>query len=243
MRILVVEDEEKIASFIVKGLAAAGYDAEHVTTGAAALERVAAADVMVLDLGLPDLDGIDVIEQLRGNGVDTQIIVLTARAELADRVTGLEHGADDYLVKPFAFEELLARIRARVRAIELVARRHLLVDGIRMDLLERKVSVDGRPVGLPARQFELLEVFLRAPGELLTREWLLAQVWGLAFDPGTNVVDVYVGYLRKKIGSARIETVRNGGYRLVARPSVSGASGQARTAASASTMPQPNTGV
>jgi DNA-binding response OmpR family regulator len=217
MKILVVEDEAKIASFIVKGLAAAGYDAEHVTTGAAALERAAAADVMVLDLGLPDFDGIDVIEQLRGDGVDTQIIVLTARAELADRVTGLEHGADDYLVKPFAFEELLARIRARVRAIELVARRHLLVDGIRMDLLERKVSVDGRPIGLPARQFELLEVFLRAPGELLTREWLLAQVWGLAFDPGTNVVDVYVGYLRKKIGPGRIETVRNGGYRLVAR--------------------------
>jgi DNA-binding response OmpR family regulator len=216
MKVLVVEDEAKIASFIVKGLAAAGYDAEHVTTGAAALERAAAADVMVLDLGLPDLDGIGVIERLRGDGVDTQIIVLTARAELADRVTGLEHGADDYLVKPFAFEELLARIRARVRAIELVARRHLFVDGIRMDLLERKVSVDGRPVGLPARQFELLEVFLRAPGELLTREWLLAQVWGLAFDPGTNVVDVYVGYLRKKIGPTRIETVRNGGYRLVA---------------------------
>ena len=217
MKVLVVEDEAKIASFIVKGLAAAGYDAEHVTTGAEALERAAAADVMVLDLGLPDLDGIDVIEQLRGDGVDTQIVVLTARAELADRVTGLEHGADDYQVKPFAFEELLARIRARVRAIELVARRHLLVDGIRMDLLERKVSVDGRPVGLPARQFELLEVFLRAPGELLTREWLLAQVWGLAFDPGTNVVDVYVGYLRKKIGPGRIETVRNGGYRFVAR--------------------------
>jgi DNA-binding response OmpR family regulator len=240
MKVLVVEDEAKIASFIVKGLAAAGYDAEHVTTGAAALERAAAADVMVLDLGLPDLDGIDVIEQLRGDGVDTQIIVLTARAELADRVTGLEHGADDYLVKPFAFEELLARIRARVRAIELVARRHLLVDGIRMDLLERKVSVDGRPVGMPARQFELLEVFLRAPGELLTREWLLAQVWGLAFDPGTNVVDVYVGYLRKKIGSTRIQTVRNGGYRLVARPRPLD---QARTAAPASTMPQPNTGV
>jgi len=223
MKVLVVEDEAKIASFIVKGLAAAGYDAEHVATGAAALERAAAADVMVLDLGLPDIDGIDVIERLRGDGVDTQIVVLTSRAELADRVTGLEHGADDYLVKPFAFEELLARIRARVRAIELVARRHLLVDGIRMDLLERKVSVDGRPIGLPARQFELLEVFLRAPGELLTREWLLAQVWGLAFDPGTNVVDVYVGYLRKKIGPGRIETVRNGGYRLVARPSVSGA--------------------
>jgi DNA-binding response OmpR family regulator len=241
MRVLVVEDEAKIASFIVKGLAVAGYDAEHVTTGAAALERATAADVMVLDLGLPDVDGIDVIEQLRADGVDTQIIILTARAELADRVLGLEHGADDYLVTPFAFEELLARIRARVRAIELVARRHLIVDGIRMDLLEHKVAIDGRPVGLPARQFELLEVFLRAPGELLTRERLLAQVWGLAFDPGTNVVDVYVGYLRRKIGAARIETVRNGGYRLVERPG--GRAGQARTAASASTMPQPKAGV
>jgi DNA-binding response OmpR family regulator len=142
------------------------------------------------------------------------VIVLTARAELADRVHGLQRGADDYLVKPFAFEELLARIRARVRSLEQVERRHLSLDGIRMDLLDRKVSVDGRRVGLSARQFELLEVFLRSGGEVLTRDRLLEQVWGLDFDPGTNVVDVYVGYLRKKIGADRIETVRNRGYRF-----------------------------
>jgi DNA-binding response OmpR family regulator len=214
MKVLVVEDEERIASFIVKGLGGVGYETEHVVTGLEAIQRAPDADVMVLDLGLPDLDGIDVIRRIREQDLETQVIVLTARAELADRVHGLEHGADDYLVKPFAFEELLARIRARVRSIEQVERRHLGVDGIRMDLLERKVSVDGRRVDLSARQFQLLEVFLRSGGAVLTREELLEQVWGLAFDPGTNVVDVYIGYLRRKIGADRIETVRNRGYRL-----------------------------
>lgn len=214
MKVLVVEDEEKIASFIVKGLGGVGYETEHVATGAEAIRRAPDADVIVLDLGLPDLDGIDVIRRIREQDLETQVIVLTARAELADRVHGLEHGADDYLVKPFAFEELLARIRARVWSIEQVERRHLSVDGIRMDLLNRKVSVEGRRVELSSRQFELLEVFLRSGGAVLTREQLLEQVWGLAFDPGTNVVDVYVGYLRRKIGSDRIETVRNRGYRL-----------------------------
>ena len=215
MKVLIVEDEAKIASFIVKGLEGVGYETEHVVSGTAAIERASDADVMVLDLGLPDLDGIDVLRRVRERDVETQIIVLTARAELADRVHGLEHGADDYLVKPFAFEELLARIRARVRALEQVERRHLSADGIRMDLLDRKVSIDGRAVELPARQFELLEVFLRRPDVVLTREQLLDQVWGIPFDPGTNVVDVYVGYLRKKIGPERIETVRNRGYRFV----------------------------
>jgi DNA-binding response OmpR family regulator len=214
MKVLVVEDEEKIASFIVKGLSGAGYETERVATGAEAIVRAADADVMVLDLGLPDLDGIDVLSRIREQDLETQVIVLTARAELTDRVHGLERGADDYLVKPFAFEELLARIRARVRSLEQVERRHLNADGIRMDLLERKVSVDGRQVDLSARQFDLLEVFLRSGGEVLTRDRLLEQVWGLDFDPGTNIVDVYVGYLRRKIGAQRIETVRNRGYRL-----------------------------
>jgi DNA-binding response OmpR family regulator len=212
MKVLVVEDEKKIASFIVKGLGGVGYETEHVSTGTEA--RAPDADVIVLDLGLPDLDGIDVIRRIREQDLETQVIVLTARAELADRVQGLEHGADDYLVKPFAFEELLARIRARVRSIEQVERRHLSVDGIRMDLIDRKVSVEGRRVDLSARQFELLEVFLRSDGAILTREQLLEQVWGLPFDPGTNVVDVYVGYLRRNIGADRIETVRNRGYRF-----------------------------
>jgi DNA-binding response OmpR family regulator len=216
MRILVVEDERRIASFIVKGLSGAGYDTEHVTTGAEAIERAGDADVMILDLGLPDLDGIDVLERIRAQDLETQVIVLTARAELGDRVHGLERGADDYLVKPFAFEELLARIRARVRSLEQVERRHLRFDGIRMDLLARTVSVEGRRIDLSARQFELLEVLLRSAGTVLTREQLLDRVWGLPFDPGTNVVDVYIGYLRRKIGPDRIETVRSRGYRLVA---------------------------
>ena len=226
MRVLVVEDEEKIASFIVKGLAAAGYETEHVATGGAAIERVADADVVVLDLGLPDLDGMEVLRRVREGGLDTQVIVLTARAELDDRVEGLERGADDYLVKPFAFEELLARIRARVRSLEQVERRHVRFDGIRMDLLDRRVSVDGRLVELSARQFELLEVLLRAGGQVLTRDQLLQQVWGLAFDPGTNVVDVYIGYLRRKIGPGRIQTVRGMGYRLVDPSGTTGGSGR-----------------
>jgi DNA-binding response OmpR family regulator len=217
MKVLVVEDEKKIASFIVKGLAGAGYETEHVATGADAIARAPEADVMVLDLGLPDVDGIEVLGRIRERNLETQVIVLTARAELSDRVDGLERGADDYLVKPFAFEELLARIRARVRSLEQVERRHLSADGVRMDLLDRKVSVDGRQVDLSARQFELLEVFIRSQGEVLARDRLLEQVWGLDFDPGTNVVDVYVGYLRKKIGADRIETVRNRGYRLKRR--------------------------
>jgi DNA-binding response OmpR family regulator len=216
MKILVVEDEDKIASFIVKGLSAIGYETEHVATGAGAIARAPGADVMVLDLGLPDLDGIEVLRRIRSRDLELQVIVLTARAELGDRVQGLELGADDYLVKPFAFEELLARIRARVRTIEQVERRHLRADAISMDLLERTVSVDGRHVELSSRQFELLEVLLRSDGAVLTREQLLEQVWGLSFDPGTNVVDVYIGYLRKKIGSGRIQTVRNRGYRLAA---------------------------
>ena len=214
MKVLIVEDEDKIASFIVKGLSAVGYETERVATGGEAIERAPGADVMVLDLGLPDLDGVEVLRRIRARDLEPQVIVLTARAELGDRVQGLELGADDYLVKPFAFEELLARIRARVRTIEQVERRHLRADAISMDLLERTVSVDGRRVELSARQFELLEVLLRSGGAVLTREQLLEQVWGLSFDPGTNVVDVYIGYLRKKIGADRIETVRNRGYRL-----------------------------
>jgi DNA-binding response OmpR family regulator len=215
MKVLVVEDEARIASFVVKGLTAAGYQTDHVTTGGEAIRHATDADVIVLDLGLPDVDGMDVLRRIREDGLDAQVIVLTARAELDDRVEGLELGADDYLVKPFAFEELLARIRARVRSLEQVERRHLRYDGIRMDLLDRRVSVDGRLVELSARQFELLEVLLRAEGAVLSRDELLEHVWGLPFDPGTNVVDVYIGYLRRKIGPERIETVRTRGYRLV----------------------------
>jgi two-component system, OmpR family, response regulator len=220
MRVLVVEDEAKIASFIVKGLAAAGYDAEHVTTGAEALERAAAADVMVLDLGLPDIDGIDVIEQLRGDGVDTQIIVLTARAELADRVTGLEHGADDYLAKPFAFEELVARVQALARRGPVYRGEptELKVHDLVLDRATREVRRGERLIELTPREFALLECLMRAPGKVLSRALILEKVWGFSKHPLTNVVDVYIRQLRRKIDNdapaALIQTVRGFGYKL-----------------------------
>ena len=214
MKILVVEDEERIATFLVKGLSREGYDLEHVKTGRDALERAGGSDLVILDLGLPDVDGLDVLTSLRAEREDVQVIVLTARDGVDDRVEGLEAGADDYLVKPFAFEELLARIRARVRAMDQQRHRILRWGAVRMDRLARRVTVDGRRIDLSAREFELLEAFLHQPSEIHTREALLASVWGLGFDPRSNLVDVYVRYLRRKLGSGRIETVKGFGYRL-----------------------------
>jgi DNA-binding response OmpR family regulator len=214
MRVLLVEDEDRIASFVVKGLAAHGYEVERVSNGADALRRAPDADLAILDLGLPDIDGLDVLSALRSSAIDVQVIVLTARGDVDDRVRGLERGADDYLSKPFAFEELLARIRARVRTLEQGGRRQLAHHGVRMDLLRREVTVDGRRVELSAREFELLQAFLREPSQTLSRETLLSHVWGLEFDPRSNLVEVYVRYLRKKLGSGRIVTVKGLGYRL-----------------------------
>jgi DNA-binding response OmpR family regulator len=214
MKILLVEDEARIASFVMKGLAAHGYEVEHVTTGADALRRVSETDVAILDLGLPDMDGLDLLPALRSSSTDVQVIVLTARGDVDDRVRGLELGADDYLSKPFAFEELLARVRARIRTLEQGERRQLAHAGVRMDLLRREVAVDGRRVELSAREFDLLQAFLREPARTLSRETLLSQVWGLEFDPRSNLVEVYVRYLRRKLGRGRILTVKGHGYRL-----------------------------
>ena len=218
MRILVVEDEQRIAAFIVKGLTRQGYEVEHVRTGHEALQRAGRCDVVILDLGLPDVDGLHVLTALRAAQEDVQVIVLTARSGVDDRVEGLEAGADDYLSKPFAFEELLARIRARVRTLEQRHRSVLRWGSLQMDLLARRVSVDGRRVDLSAREFALLEALLRRPSETHTRESLLANVWGLAFDPRSNLVDVYVRYLRRKLGRDRIQTVKGAGYRLAPEP-------------------------
>jgi DNA-binding response OmpR family regulator len=215
MRLLVVEDEVRIAAFLVKGLANEGYTVDCVGTGAEALSRSRdpELDLLILDLGLADIDGLDVLRQLRGEGRLLPVIILTARGEVEDWVEGLNLGADDYLTKPFAFEELLARIRARLRS-------HngdppaLQVGQLRLDPLTRRVEVAGESVELTAREFELLETFLRHPDQVLSREQLLSQVWGMNFDPGTNIVDVYVGYLRRKLGEERIETVRSMGYRF-----------------------------
>jgi two-component system, OmpR family, copper resistance phosphate regulon response regulator CusR len=217
VKLLVVEDEERIASFLVKGLTAAGYAVEHAARGSEALERIDRGGfaLVILDLRLPDLDGLDVLRRLRERDDATPVIVLTARAGVDDRVEGLELGADDYMPKPFAFDELLARVRARLRSTAREAAA-LEAGGIRLDLRTHRAEAGGREIDLSAREFALLETFLRHPGQVLSREQLLSQVWGFDFDPGSNLVDVYVGYLRRKLGDDALETVRRVGYRLVA---------------------------
>lgn len=224
--ILIVEDEARIRAFITKGLKAAGYAAVGVATGREGIDHGLSSefDLIVLDIGLPDIDGFDVLDQLRGSGVRTPVIVLTARTSVDDTVHSLETGADDYMPKPFRFEELLARIRLRLRstpdaagasaANEATALEH---GGVRLDLRTRRVTVDGEPVELSAREFSLAQELLEHPGQVLTREQLLSRVWGYDFDPASNVVDVYIRYLRRKLGSDRIETVRGVGYRLASR--------------------------
>jgi DNA-binding response OmpR family regulator len=219
MRLLVVEDEARIASFLVKGLSDQGYCVECVATGAAALERGRdpELDLLILDLGLPDMDGLEVLRELRKEGRWLPVIIVTARGEVEDRVEGLNIGADDYLTKPFAFDELLARVRARLRSHngDLM---YLEVGGVRLDPRARRAEVAGEAVELTDREFALLEMLLQSPGRIVSRAQLLLQVWGLSFDPGTNIVDVYVGDLRRKVGETRIETVGNGGYRFAVDP-------------------------
>jgi DNA-binding response OmpR family regulator len=214
MNVLLIEDEERIASFVSRGLRQHGYDVRCAGSGAEAGPEIAHADLVVLDLGLPDIDGVDVLRSLRARRRQLPVIVLTARAEVEDRVLALDEGADDYLVKPFAFEELLARIRARVRTWELAERTSIEAADIVLDLLDRTVRVHGRPLSLTAREFDLLEMFVRERGSVLSRSDLLRRIWGIDFDPGTNLVDVHVGHLRKKIGADKIETVKGVGYRL-----------------------------
>jgi DNA-binding response OmpR family regulator len=217
VNLLIVEDEERIASFLIKGLRAHGYGVEWVKSGREALERATRPDIslVILDLGLPDLDGLEVLKRLRGRGAVVPVLVLSARGRVHDRVAGLNLGADDYLAKPFAFEELLARVRANLRPYTAIAPDMLIrVGGICVDLLEHKVTIDGRTVSLSAREFSLLKAFVAHPGKVLSRQELLSMAWGMYFDPGSNLVDVYVRYLRRKLGEPVIETVHGAGYRL-----------------------------
>jgi DNA-binding response OmpR family regulator len=217
--ILIAEDEERIAAFVSKGLRAAGYETSATTSGEVALTRVLGGGVqlLVLDLGLPDVDGFDVLRRLREAGSTVPVVVLTARSSVTDTVAGLEQGADDYMAKPFRFEELLARVRLRLRAPTASPEEpNVLRHGpLALDLRTRRIKVGEREVDLSAREFALTETFLRHPGEVLTRERLLSEVWGFDFDPGSNVVDVYVRYLRRKIGPEHFDTVRGVGYRLI----------------------------
>jgi two-component system copper resistance phosphate regulon response regulator CusR len=216
-RILVAEDEPLIASFVAKGLSASGLVPEVACDGASAvgLALTDDYDLLVLDIGLPGMDGFEVLRRIRAAGNGIPIIILTARGAASDTVSGLDGGADDYMAKPFAFGELLARIRLRLRpASREASATHLSSGSFSLDLRSRSVRPHGRMSDLSAREFFLLEVFLRHPGEVLSREQLLSHAWGYDFDSGSNVVDVYVRNLRRKVGPDAIETVRGLGYRL-----------------------------
>ncbi|WP_182524178.1 response regulator transcription factor [Nocardioides dongkuii] len=221
-RILIVEDEARIASFVAKGLRAEGHLTTVVGDGPGGLDHALSGDfdLMVLDIGLPGLDGFAVLDQLRSQGSRMPVIVLTARDSVTDTVSALEGGADDYMPKPFRFAELVARVRLRLRPGQPgepgVAPRDDVLDagGVRLDVRTRRATVGERQVDLSAREFTLAEIFMRNAGQVLSREQLLDHVWGFDFDPGSNVVDVYVGYLRRKFGADAIETVRGMGYRF-----------------------------
>src|SRR5690606_21230630 len=216
-RVLIAEDEPRIAAFLEKGLRAAGYTTAVVTNGvdAAARARSEDVDLLILDLGLPGQDGLAALAQIRARGERMPVIVLTARDQVPDRVAGLDQGADDYLTKPFSFDELLARVRARLRAAGQPESTVIEIGRLRLDLVGRTATVAGKQVELTTREFLLAETLARHAGQVLSREQLLDRVWGLAHDPGSNVVDVYIGYLRRKLGHNVIQTVRGMGYRLV----------------------------
>jgi DNA-binding response OmpR family regulator len=216
MAVLVVEDEPGIVSFLRRGLESAGYSVLEAADGPTGLALATRDDVdlVVLDLGLPGLPGEDVLVALRRARPDVPVIVLTAKDAVADKVANLEAGADDYVVKPFSFSELLARVRARLRGAGQASASAVTVGPLTIDLRARVATVDGRSVALSAREFALAEVLARHPGQVLSQAQLLDQVWGYDFDGSSNVVEVYVRHLRKKLGADRIETVRGAGYRL-----------------------------
>jgi DNA-binding response OmpR family regulator len=223
VRVLIVEDDARIAAFVDKGLTAEGHS---VTIAGTANEAEAALalfdgqlDLMLLDLGLPGGDGEDVLVRLRRRGSTLPVIVLTARAEVTDRVRGLDAGANDYITKPFAFEELLARMRAVRRTVEGPASHELIVGDLRLDTMSKVAWRAGRRIDLSPREWALLELLMHNPTRVLTRTHILSNVWKYDLDPGTNVVDVYIGYLRRKLNRQELEplihTVRGSGYRLL----------------------------
>ena len=222
MHVLIVEDDPRIASFLDKGLRAEGY-VTSIATNAIEANTYAdafAADLglILLDLGLPDGSGTDVLQRLRQRQSDVPVIILTARSDVSDKVRGLDLGANDYVTKPFVFEELLARVRAALRTSAQPTTTELVVGDLRLDLLTKVAWRAGQRIELAPREWALLELFMRSPTHVLTRQRILNQVWEYGFDAGSNVVDVYVGYLRRKLNRAGLEpllhTVRGAGYRL-----------------------------
>jgi heavy metal response regulator len=222
MRILVVEDEQKVASFIKKGLEEEGYAVDVAADGeeglALGLARV--HNLVILDIRLPKMDGLRVLQALRQDHVTAPVLLLTVRATIEDKVLGLDAGADDYLTKPFAFQELVARVRALLRRRAEAEPTVLRIDDLRLDPARRTVTRGGEKIDLTPREFALLDYFMRNPGRVLTRTMIAEHVWDYSFDTSTNVIDVYVNYLRKKIDSGRepklLHTMRGVGYVLKA---------------------------
>lgn len=220
--VLLVEDSDRIASFVVKGLQAHGFDCARTESGEDALKLLSAADfdLVILDIGLPGIDGFEVLRTMRGQGLEVPVIVLTARDSVDNTVASFAGGADDYMGKPFSFDELLARVRTRIRkpSSSSEAKQQFELGSISLDVLTRKVTRDGKEHELTAREFGILEFLMSHPGQVISREQLLSRVWSYDHDPESNVVDVYIRYLRQKLGSDAIQTVRGVGYRMV--PSV-----------------------
>ena len=220
MTVLVIEDEKKIASFVRKGLEAQGFvvDVSHHGDEGYTLATTRPYDALVLDIMLPGKDGLSILRNLRERKMGVPVIVLTARSELNERLEGLNLGADDYLTKPFFIEELIARVHAVARRAAGTSQSILVVEDLTVNLLTREVVRSGRQIELTAREFALLESLMRSPGRVLTRAQICEQVWDYNFDPGTNLVEVYVQRLRKKVDEGatvkRIETVRGVGYRM-----------------------------
>ena len=223
MRVLIVEDDRGIASFLEKGMRAEGHTATVAPKIADALpwlrRDASAVDLVLLDLRLPDGRGEDLLRDARAKGVHVPVIVLTAKGEVHEKVAGLDAGANDYITKPFAFEELLARIRAVMRASSQPTGAELVVGDLRLDLLTKVAHRAGRRMELAPREWAILELFMRNPHQVLSRPQILSHCWDFSFDPGSNVVDVYVGYLRRKLNApglpSLIQTIRGAGYRLV----------------------------
>jgi len=222
MRLLVVEDEKKVASFIKRGLEEEGYAVDVASDGEKGLEMALdrVHDLIILDISLPQIDGLQVLKKIRQQRVSIPVLLLTVRATIEDKVLGLDAGADDYLTKPFAFQELVARVRALMRRRAEAEPALLRIADLSLDPARRVVSRGGEKIELTAKEFALLEYFMRNPGRVLTRTQMIEHVWNYDFDTMTNIIDVYVNYLRKKVDSGHepklIHTVRGVGYVLKA---------------------------
>lgn len=220
MKILIAEDEPRIVAFLAKGLSSHGYTTKATNNGDEVINILMKEkfDLLLLDLGLPMKDGLTVLTDLRGQGISIPIIILTARDDIQDKLAGLEGGADDYITKPFHFRELLARIRLRLQTESRSSGDDNLIlqaEDLMINLRTHQVQFKQKNIELSLKEFSLLETLVRQRGKVLTREELLEHVWGYNHHPGSNIVDVYIGYLRKKLDSNLIETVRGRGYRFL----------------------------